>query len=131
MYSPGLIRKERQLRTQPYLAGFILPESSVLTAEYQALGVGQRNCDLSGRHRQPQFNLEAESHRCAAGINRASIGRKFAFNGPWTEKGGRSNIATDNRPLALVGSAFTERGRDCVCFRAERAEKSIALARER
>ena len=75
-------RKERQLKTQPYLAGFLLPERSVLAAEYQALGVGQRNCDLSGRHRQPQFNLEAKGHRCAAGINRVSIGRQFAFNGP-------------------------------------------------
>jgi hypothetical protein len=70
-------RKERQLETQPYLAGFLLPECSVLAAEYQALGAGQRNCDLSARDRQPQFNLEAKGHRCAAGINRVSIGRKF------------------------------------------------------
>jgi hypothetical protein len=46
-------RKERQLETQQYLAGFLLPECSVLAAEYQALGVGQRNGDLSVWDRQP------------------------------------------------------------------------------
>ena len=34
-------RKERQLETQPYLAGFLLPECSVLAAEYA--GPGRRS----------------------------------------------------------------------------------------
>jgi hypothetical protein len=115
MYSPGLIGRNDSSKPNLYLAGFLLPECSVLAEdeEYQALGVGQRNCDLSGRHRQPQFNLECSS-RGVSHLLARNVTSHRNWSGKakrkWGARRRRKNFDPVDKPDGCIDSGTCKRG---------------------